>query len=79
MAEIIKIVEHGQAHATLSEILQLLEDGKLRNFCVAYEYDNPEDKEVLVATFFAGDDRVVTLLGLLSRLMHNMQTYLDKQ
>lgn len=79
MAEVIKIVEYGQAHATLSEVLQLLEDGKLRNFCIAYEFDNPENKEVLVATFFAGDDRVVTLLGLISRLMHNMQMYLDRQ
>jgi len=77
MAEIIKLVEHGQAHAVLSEVLELLEKGRLRNFCIAYEWDDPEDKNTLVGTFFAGKDRVTILLGLLSRLMHNMQTYLD--
>jgi len=77
MAEIIKLVEYGQTHAVLSEVQKLLEEGKLRNFCIAYEYNDPENKDVLVSTFFTGEDRVIVLLGLLSRLMHNMQTYLD--
>jgi len=77
-SKIIRLSDYTQVAQVLEELKMLLEEDRLINFFVAYEYRKEEyGFDPAIVTFFNGDDKGVILLGFLSRLEYHINQWMD--
>jgi hypothetical protein len=89
--KVVQLFEEGGSIGTLNDIIEAIRNKQIRNFAVILqkdgsgeistfgkEEDKPAtDKDIVTQYYFFGEDHVVSLMGMVKRLSHILDLYMD--
>ena len=90
-AEVIQLYEEGGSIGTLNDIIKAIKEQRIKNFAVIAQKDGGGEVstfgrgegskaaagDIVTQYYFFGDDHLVTIMGLVKRLSHILDLYMD--
>jgi len=89
--KVIQLYEEGGSIGVLNDLIAAIRNKRIRNFAVITQVDGNGEvatfgkgegepagpKEIVTQYYFFGDDHLVTIMGLVKRLGHILDLYMD--
>lgn len=89
--KVVQLYEEGGSIGTLQDIIQAIRDKRIRNFAVISQMHGDGEistfgkeegtkanaKDIVTQYYFFGEDHVVAIMGMVKRLGHILDLYMD--
>jgi hypothetical protein len=89
--KIVQLYEEGGSIGVLNDIIEAIRNKQIRNFAVIVQKDGSGEvatfgegegekanaKDIVTQYYFFGDDHVVAIMGMVKRLGHILDLYMD--